>query len=131
MAAKSYMLDDAIIEFFLRANGGGVTSPASLEAALYTVAPTAGSMGTEVSNVGTAYAPQPITFAASVNGQTANNATVTFPTATLSWGVVVAAAIRDGATHDILYFGNLSAPKTIDPGDTASFAVSSLTVQEQ
>ena len=131
MAAKSYTLDNSIINFFLRADVTGETSPATVEVALYTVAPTASGGGTEVSTAGTGYARQVITFDAPANGVTQNSALVTFPVAMLSWGTVVAAAIHDQGTGNLLYFGNLSASKTIDPGDTASFAAGTLSITEQ
>lgn len=129
MPAKSYTLDNSIINFFLRADVTSETSPAVVEVALYTVAPTASGGGTECS--GGAYARQVITFDAPMNGVTQNSALVTFPTATLSWGTVVAAAIHDQGTGNMLYYGNLSSSKTIDPGDTASFAAGTLSITEQ
>lgn len=129
MAAKSYTHDNDVINFFLRANPGAITAPATVEIALYTVAPTASGGGTEVS--GGSYARQAVTFDAPSNGVTQNSSLVTFPTATLSWGIVVAAAIHDQGSGNMLYFGNLTASKTIDPGDTASFAAGTLSITEQ
>ena len=129
MAAKSYTHDDNILNFFLRGNPGAITSPASVEVGLFTVAPSnPGDAGTECSGGG--YARVAATFAAPVNGSTSNSMVVTFPTATLSWGVVVAAGVFDNS-GTLLYYGNLTASKTIDPGDTASFAMSALTITEQ
>jgi hypothetical protein len=125
--AKSYTYDANIINHFLR--NSAVAAPAVVEVALYTVAPTASTTGTECS--GGAYARQTVTFGVAVNGTTLNTNVITFPTATLAWGLVVAAAIIDQATNTILYFGNLTASKTIDPGDTASFAIGTLSVTEQ
>lgn len=128
-----------ILNFFLRANIGAISSPATVYAALFTVAPTATSFGTEVS--GTSYArvncgetsggPK---FSAPSSGATANNADITFPTAGGSWGTVVAVAIMDHATTqdvaNILYWGNLTASKTVDSGDTVKFVTSALQVTE-
>jgi hypothetical protein len=68
-----------------------------------------------------------------VSGVTQNTGVVTFPTAGAGgWGLVVAAGIFDDLTlGTLLYFGNLGASKTIDNGDTASFAIGALSVTEQ
>ena len=134
MAAKSYTHDDNVINFFLRANPGALTSPATVYVGLFTVAPTnPGDAGTEVSTGGgSLYARTAVTFGAPVNGVASNSAPVTFPTAGASWTTVVAAGIFDMASGGtLLYYGTLGSSKTIDPGDTASFAVGQLSVTEQ
>ncbi len=74
--------------------------------AAYTVAPTDSTAGTEVTNAN-AYARRPVTFSAAASGSTSNSATVTWATATGSWGTVVAIAVVDSATHGA---GNVIAP---------------------
>jgi hypothetical protein len=113
--------------------------PATLYLALFTVDPTdAGTLTNEVSTSGTAYAR--ISTAAadwSAASGTApatktNTATKTFPTATASWGTVVAFGLMDsdveGAGNMILW-GELTVDKTVDSGDTASFAPGALVLQ--
>lgn len=63
------------------------------------------------------------------SGQTSNNAAITFPTPSGSWGTVTDFAIWDSATTgNCLLYGTLTISKTINNGDTVSFAVSALTV---
>ena len=133
MAAKSYTHDNNVIDFFLRNNPGALASPATVYVGLFTVAPAnPGDAGTEVDDMGTAYARKAVMFAAPANGATSNMAGVTFDAATASWGTVVAAGIWDAATAGtLLYYGLLGANKTIDMGDTASFAAGQLSVTEQ
>lgn len=80
------------------------TSPGtSLYCAAYTTAPTASTAGTEVS--GGSYARVQVTaWDAPSNGATANTSTITFPTASASWGTVVANSIMDASTSGNLLF---------------------------
>jgi len=133
MAAKSYTHDDNVINFFLRANPGALTSPATVYVGLFTTAPTnPGDAGTEVS--GNNYARTAVTFGAPSNGVASNSAPASFPQAMGigGWGTVVAAGIFDSlAGGTLLYYGTLGSSKTIDDLDTASFAVGQLSVTEQ
>jgi hypothetical protein len=90
-----------------------VTRPTSWTLALYTVAPGEAGGGTEVT--GGSYARTAVTF--TITGDTASNtAAVEFPTATASWGTVVAVAVFDNSSNMIAY-ANLSANRTIGNGD--------------
>jgi hypothetical protein len=74
-----------------------------------------------------------VTFGAPSGGTCANTGILTFPTATVSWGIVTYAAILDSGTllsGNILYKGVLAASKTVDIGDTVSYAIGALTVSE-
>ena len=130
MAAKSIYLDNAVLDLVLKAVAYA-PSTGSVSVALYTVAPTPSTAGTECS--GTGYARAPVTFGSAALGVSLNSGIATFPTAGVGgWGLVVAAGIWDNTTGgNLLYFGNLGAPKTIDAGDTASFAIGALSVTEQ
>lgn len=58
-----------------------------------------------------------------------NRQTITFPTATASWGTVQTFFIADALTGgNVLAQGVLTTAKTIDDGDTASFAQNDLTI---
>lgn len=113
MSAFSNYLETAILDHVF----GGVpySAPATLYLALYTVAPDDTGGGTEVS--GGSYARQTVAF--TVSGDTAsNNAAVEFPTATGTWGTVVAVGVFDALTSgNLLAYGNLTASKTIASGD--------------
>lgn len=135
-ANKSRYLEDKLIDHVL----GSVTysDPATVWAALYTVAPTKTTSGTEVSSSGTGYGRVNCgatasggKFSASSGGATSNDGAITFATATASWGEIVAVAILDAETGgNILYFGGLTANKTVDSGDTVSFATGALDIAE-
>ena len=128
MAAKSHYLDNAILDHVLR---NTALSPSALVyAGLFTVAPTPSTAGSEVS--GGSYARVATTFGAPALGVSLNSGSVAFPTATLNWGTVVAVGIFDAASGgNLLYFGTLTTSKAVDNGDTASFAISALSITEQ
>jgi hypothetical protein len=67
---------------------------------------------------------------ASAGSITNSGGSITFPQATGSgWGVVGYFALVDASSAgNLLAYGTLAATKTIDPGDTPSFATSSLTI---
>jgi hypothetical protein len=133
MAAKAQTLSNALLNAVLR--NIAYVQPAAVFAALYTVAPTATTAGTEVvTSGGTLYARQAVTFGAAAAGVCQNSAPVTFPVAGAPWGTILAAAITDNATAgagNVLYFGNLAVSKIVGTGDQVSFATSALSVTEQ
>jgi hypothetical protein len=95
--------------------GTAYTAPSTLYLALYTVAPDDTGGGTEVS--GGSYARQTCAFTVSGNLAT-NTSAVEWPTASGSWGTVVAVGVFDAlTTGNLLAYGNLTASKTISTGD--------------
>jgi hypothetical protein len=97
--------------------------------ALYTVAPTDSTSGTEVS--GGSYARQDSSgdWAAPAGGSVSTNAEVAFPQASGDWGTVVAFAIMDAVTAgNMLAWGDLTASKTVNNGDTFKFPSGDVTV---
>lgn len=107
--------------------------------ALFTVAPTDSTTGTEVT--GGAYARVAVArtgagfdAASGTTATTQNTGTVTFPTATADWGTVVAFGIckslAGALSTDLIYWGDLTASKTVSNGDTASFAAGALSVTQ-
>lgn len=128
MAAKTNYLNDAILDHVLR--NSALASPATVYLGLFTVAPTPSTSGTEVS--GGSYARVAATFGAPALGVSTNSAPAAFPMATLAWGTVVAVGVFDALSGgNLLYFGTLTTPKSVDNGDTASFAVAALSITEQ
>jgi hypothetical protein len=125
MSEMSNFLEDALINATLRATT--FTSPATVYVSLWTSDPTDAGSGTEVS--GGSYARTAVTFAAPSNGVTTNNADVTFPTATASWGTVGWIGINDAATSgNLLYHSPLDTSKTIDTGDIFKISSGNLSV---
>ncbi len=121
----SNYLEDALINATLRATT--YTSVATVYVSLWTSDPTDAGSGTEVS--GGSYARTAVTFGAPSNGVTTNDADVTFPTATASWGVVGWIGINDAATSgNLLYHSPLDTSKTIDSGDIFKISTGNLSV---
>ena len=108
-------------------------APATLHIALSTADPLDDGSGlTEPS--GGAYARATVTnnateWPAATSGSKTNANQITFPTATGLWGTVTHFAIMDAATggNEIAH-GALTTPKTVDPGDTVSFAAGDITI---
>lgn len=153
MTALTDTFENKLIDFLFRGQALGITGasaaagsgPTNLYVGLFTVNPTDGTAGTEVS--GNAYARVAVasslanwagtqgagTTAASsgTSGTTSNNGVITFPTPTPSgWGTVVGFGIFDASSGgNLLAFGALTTSKTINPGDPVTFPAGSLTFQ--
>jgi hypothetical protein len=125
MSEMSNYLENALINVTLRATS--YTAPTTVYVSLWTSDPTDAGSGTEVS--GGSYARTAVTFAAPSNGVTTNNADVTFPTATASWGTVGWIGINDAlTTGNLLYHTALDTSKTIDSGDIFKISTGNLSV---
>jgi hypothetical protein len=94
---------------------------------LYTTDPGEGNTGTEVS--GGSYARVSVSFGAPSNGVSTNSASVTFPTATGTWGTVTHIGILDALTGgNLLYYTPLDASKSIASGDVFTISTGNLSV---
>ena len=125
MSEMSNYLENALINVTLRATS--YTAPTTVYVSLWTSDPTDAGSGTEVS--GGSYARTAVTFAAPSNGVTTNNADVTFPTATASWGTVGWIGINDAlTTGNLLYHTPLDTAKTLDSGDIFKITTGNLSV---
>ena len=121
MGSKSDYLELEILDHTF---GKGSFTPPTIYVALYTVTPTDAGGGTECT--GGSYARK-VTAGADWNvaasGSISNANDITFVEATASWGEVVAFGLFDALTvGNLLYWGAITTPKTIDNGDTAKFA---------
>ena len=125
MAEMSNYLENAVINAVLR--NTSYTSPAAVYVGLYTSDPGEGNTGTEVS--GGSYARTAVTFGAPSNGVSTNSASVTFPTATGTWGTVTHVGILDATTSgNLLYYTALDASKSIASGDVFTISTGNLSV---
>ena len=125
MAAMSNYLELKMLDHFLGTSS--TSAPSNVFLSLWTSDPTDAGSGTELS--GDAYARQDINFAAASGGAAASNATVTFPTATGSWGTITHIGIHDAASSgNLLYHGALSASKGISSGDVFQVASGAITI---
>ena len=123
----SNFLENALLNATL--NATTYTAPANIYVSLWTSDPTDAGSGTEVS--GGSYARTAVSFATAsgTSGNVLNDADVTFPTATASWGVVGWIGINDAATAgNLLYHTALDTSKTIDSGDIFKISTGNLSV---
>lgn len=142
MSAMSDYLENKIIDWLFR--GQTFTPPTGLYVGLLTAAPSDTGGGTEVSGnnyarvnlapslanwAGTQSATS-TTASSGTSGTTSNNAQVSFPTPSASWGTVTHFGIYDATSAgNLLFYGALNIAKTINSGDTVTFPISSLSVQ--
>jgi len=127
MAEKTDYLENLVLEHFLR--GNAQASPATIYAALFTVAPGEAGGGTEVT--GGSYARQTIAFGVAAGGVVSNTGLVTFGPATAGWGTVVSIALMDALTAgNMLYYKTLSASRLININDKMEIQIGYFTVTE-
>lgn len=143
MAALSNYLENQLVDHVFRGQTYSATSPASFHVALYTSAPSDAGGGTEVS--GNNYARVAVTrslaawagtqsagsttASSGTGGVTSNNAAITFPTPSGSWGTVTHFGILDAASAgNLLFHGALTVSQTINTGNTVSFAAGQLQI---
>lgn len=104
------------------------TSPTTVYVALYTgITSRPLCTGTEVSAAG--YARVAVTFGASSGGVVATSGTTTMGPPSADWGVVTDFGLFDASTagNGLIALTALAASKTINNGDTVTFAVGALT----
>jgi hypothetical protein len=107
------------------------TSPATLAVAMASaISGSEPQTVTEFANANS-YARTAVTFGAAASGSTTNSGDVTFPTATGNQGTCTHIAVYDSLTYgagNLLFYGALTASKTIETGDTFEIKISNLTV---
>ena len=132
MSGKGDYLENKLLDEVL----GGVdyTPAATVDVALYTTAPTDSGGGTEVT--GGSYARVAVTnnatnWPAASAGAKSNGIAIQFATPTANWGTIVAFAIFEGSTSNLLYWGLVTPNKTVNNGDAAPvFEIGDLDVSE-
>jgi hypothetical protein len=144
MAAKSHWFEGQLLNHIFRTTA--FAQPGNLYLALFTAAPSDDFVsgtptGTEVTGgsyaralVGTLDADWTYTAGnGATAGKVVNTNAITFsPNPTAGWGVVTHFAIVDAASGNcnLLYWAALTASKTINSGDTVSFAAGALSISE-
>jgi hypothetical protein len=144
MSAMSNYLENQLVDHILRGQTFSPTAPASVWIALYTAAPTDAGGGTEIPSTNnysrvavtralTAWAGTQAaasTVASSgTGGITSNNAAITFPIPSGSWGTITHFAILDAVTGgNFLFTGALTVSQTVNTGNTVSFAAGQLVI---
>ena len=105
-----------------------VTRPSAWYVGLYASGnqPSDSASGTELS--GNGYARQSVTFSVTGNSGT-NSGSITFPTATSSWGTITFAGIFDASSGgNLIAYAQLGASKVIDTNDILQISNNSLTL---
>lgn len=140
-AALSDYLENKLIDHVFR--GTAYTAPGTLYIALFTTSCSDSATGTEVS--GGSYARPSVTsngtnwantqasgtgVSSGTGGTTSNSSAINFATPSAGWGTVTHWGIMDASTSgNLLICAALTTSKTINSGDTVSFAGGALTVQ--
>lgn len=140
-AALSDYLENKLVDHVFR--GTAYTAPANTYVALFTSACSDSAAGTEVatgsylrvaiSSAGASWTNTQSSgtgVSSGTGGTISNAAAVNFPTPSAGWGTVTYWGLFDASTSgNLLICAALTASKTINSGDTVSFAIGALTVQ--
>jgi len=119
MAALSDHAEDLLLDWLM--TNGSATRPTAWYLALFTAAPSDSGGGTEVSTGG--YTRQTIAFSAASGGATSNSADVSFTASGANYGTVTHVGIFDASSGgNLLWHGAMTASKTVEDGDTITFA---------
>lgn len=119
MSALSDHAEDLLLDWLM--TSGSATRPTAWYLALFTAAPNDAGGGTEVSTGG--YSRQTIAFSAASSGTTSNSADVSFTASGANYGTVTHIGIFDASSGgNLLWHGAMSASKTVEDGDTITFA---------
>ena len=125
MSALSNYLENALINAVL--NNTSYTSPTTTYVGLFTSDPTDAGSGTEVS--GGSYARKAASFSAASEGNSTNDADITFDQATANWGTVTHFGLFDASTTgNLLFHGALTSSKAIESGDIFKIASGNLSI---
>lgn len=137
MSSASNYLEEAVLDFWLKANSGTYTAPTTVYVALFTSDDStgltsenleAGTLTNEISTAGTGYVRKAVTFGTITDGVVSNSANVTFDTALTDWGTVTHVAVMDAsATGNVLFYGALTTAREILTDDT--FQITSTNLQ--
>lgn len=141
MAALSDYLENKLIDHILR--GTSFTAPSNVYVGLLTAAPSDTGGGTEVS--GGSYARVTVAcngtnwtnsqasgtgVSSGTDGTVENGAAISFPTPSAGWGTVTHFGVYDASSSgNLLFYAALTTSKTINSGDTVSFAIGALSFQ--
>jgi hypothetical protein len=136
MSNASNFLENKVLDHVLRV--AAYTQPSGLWLALFNNTSgnaaanlEAGTLTDETSTSGSAYGRKTVSFSAASSGTSATSATVTFDAATANWGTITHVAVMDGATAgagNVLFWGAVTTPKTIETGDTFQVTSGNLTI---
>ena len=131
MSAATDFTEALALNWLLTSNTA--TRPTAWYVGLFTSATSDAGGGTEVS--GNGYSRQAVSFTvATVSGTTkaGNSATITFPTATATWGTISYIAIFNASSSgNMLFHGPVVTNKLIETDDSFQITAGNLTVELQ
>lgn len=134
--SKSNYLENVLLDLVLGAHSW--TPPTVIYVALSSQVYAEGSVGTNFNEITGAGAARVAVANNATNwptsgtsSQKSNAATITFPAATNTWLEARSFYLLDSITAgNILYGGDLVTPRTLQPGDTASFGPGAILITE-
>jgi hypothetical protein len=129
MSALSDFLENKVLDQLFGATA--YTAPATLHFALFTTAPSDSGGGVEVSGnayTRAAFSNTTSNWPSATGGSKSNNAQITFPAATGSWGSVVGIGIFDAASGGNLLFWTTIPSRSVVSGDVPRFAAGGVTI---
>jgi hypothetical protein len=127
MSAASDYLENKLLDHVLK--NTAYSQPSNLYLGLFTANTGLESNSPSAEVSGGSYARKAVTFAAASSGSAATSATVTFDTATANWGTITHVAVMDASTSgNVLFWGAVTASKTIETGDTFQVSSGNLTI---
>jgi hypothetical protein len=122
-----------LLDHALNGDAWNLPTAGTVWVSLFTVAPTDTGGGTEVT--GGSYARVAVDsssankWVAPASRATDNNAAITFPTASASWGTAVAFGIHDAVSAgNMMIWADLTTNRTIGNGETGEFAIGDLDI---
>ena len=125
MSALSDYAENKILDHTL--GTAAWTMPATVYLGLSVASIGDDASGTELS--GNGYARQSISFASASSGSASTDATVTFPTATGSWGSIGYWSVWDASSSgNLLMHGGFTTAKTVGDGDILRVNSGDLTI---
>jgi len=133
MTAASNYLEQRTLDFWLKANSETTSAPSTVYVGLHTSDPgETGSLTNELS--GNNYSRQSASFGAvSTVANTvtcSTDADLTFGPASASWGTITHVSVHDASTSgNVLFYGALSASKTVGQNDSFKITSGNLTIE--
>ena len=126
-SGKTTVHQNDVLDHFV---GGTVKGTTTGYLALFSVAPTEGSGGTELT-VANGYAREDALLQAAAAGVATNGTTAVTFSATGTWSAIVGHAIMNASTAGaMLYYQDTVSGPTLENGDSYEFAISAITVNE-
>jgi hypothetical protein len=122
MAGMSTYLENAVLNFLFSKTE--YTAPDKY-VALYSSAPTDDGGGTELSGNGYARVLSN-SWSTSTTGTLSNSVAITFEAATGDWTATHFGIFDNSTEGNLLGWGQLTTPKTVQSGDIATFAIGAL-----